>query len=88
MSRWPLLDCTAFWLCQSIRKKKTITPVPRNTYQLLLGTVRTHNKKGKTGQRTEHGVKRSVGAYRKIEVIWYHGLLSVSDRRAHVSSDR
>ena len=37
------------------------------------------------GQRSGHGVKRRVGAYRKIEVIWYHGFLSVSDRRAHVS---
>ena len=54
--------------------KKKETSLPLNTYQLLLGTMYTKNR------QSGHEVKKTIGAYREVEVIWYHGLLS--DKRA------
>lgn len=60
-----------------IKKKRGIT----NTYQLLLGT--NVHRNGIESKRMNTGSRKNVGAYRKIEVIWYHGLLC--DKR---TSDR
>ena len=61
--------------------------LPReNTYQLLLGTTCTRN--GKRGQKgVDTGPrKKTVGAYREIEVIWYHGFLSDKARNVRQSA--
>jgi hypothetical protein len=74
--------------CQPTRsgkkKKDYLSLSQRNTYQLLLGT--TSHRNGKTSQKKKVKMGssgQSFGAYRKIEVIWYHGLLrSDNDKRA------
>ena len=39
-----------------------------------------HQKRKDGSKKREHEAKETIGAYREIEVIWYHGLLS--DKRA------
>lgn len=39
-----------------------------------------HQKRKDGLKKREHEAKETIGAYREIEVIWYHGLLS--DKRA------
>ena len=39
-----------------------------------------HQKRKDRSKKREHEAKETIGAYREIEVIWYHGLLS--DKRA------
>ena len=81
MSRLPPLGCTAFLLFRPIRirkQKKNISPPLEHVPIASRNYV--HQKRKDGSKKREHEAKETIGAYREIEVIWYHGLLS--DKRA------